>query len=399
MRFIVVDPGLVKHNGHHYNFDLALKQELDRRNIPLRVYAHRDADPLVMQELAATPVLTDCPYSEASKDPYPLCRMLEDFVFKGHQVHADLMSALPPAGLERADIVLFHTVTQANLLGILYWLGNIPPARQPQVVIGFQLAINADFNTLEPNAYRMGMRALRRHYPRVVFFCCSSELARLNGEIGAVEIATLPYPVAPLEVKAAADGDRARLKVAYLGHAMDSRGVALLPDIVTESARRGLALDFVLQLNGPEYKAVAVAAADPALQRDNVRLINTSLSQPDYYACMDDADIVLLPYDSNFYRNAHSGVFTEAMWFGKVAVCPDDTWMARQLAKHDAGGVCFDAFTAASITDALEQVVLEWPRQRDRARRAAGQWQEQNNTARFVDALLEFAARPTMTRG
>ena len=401
MSFIIVDPGLVRRIGHHYNFDLALKQELERRNIPLRLYAHRNAEPLIMQELGATPVFTDNPYIGVSSDPYPLCQMLEDFVIKGQQFHADLIGALPAAGLERSDIVLFHTVTPANLLGILTWLGTISLARRPLVVIGFQIAVKADFQTTAPSAYRMCMKALRQRYPRLTFFSCSAELAQLYGEIGSVEVATLAYPVAPSAAKAKVmdDGDRTRLKVVYLGHSKQRRGVALLPGIVTESARRGLALDFVLQLSAPWDKDVAAATADPAMQGENVRLITTSMSEPDYFACLNDADIVLLPYDSNFYRNAHSGVFTEAVWLGKVTVCPGETWMARQLAKHEGGGVCFDAFTAAVITDALEQVVLEWPRQRDRARRAASQWQEQNNSARFVEGLLEFATRQVKAPG
>ena len=63
------------------------------------------------------------------------------------------------------------------------------------------------------------------------------------------------------------------------------------------------------------------------------------LSVDQYYDVLNNADIVLIPYDPEFYRIATSGVFVEAILADAVVITTAGTWMANELLSSDCGGI------------------------------------------------------------
>lgn len=69
------------------------------------------------------------------------------------------------------------------------------------------------------------------------------------------------------------------------------------------------------------------------------------LPQHDYMACMRDSDFILLPYSPKAYNGNSSGVFVEAITYGKIPLVTDGTWTARELRQYD-----------------LECLIIDWKR-------------------------------------
>lgn len=82
----------------------------------------------------------------------------------------------------------------------------------------------------------------------------------------------------------------------------------------------------------------------------NLLELEDSLSIPDYAAWMATADIILLPYDSQ-YRKATSGIFMECVSSGKIPVVTRGTWMACELSKYNLQDL---------ITDWLMPDLISW---------------------------------------
>ncbi|NES85214.1 MAG: glycosyltransferase family 1 protein [Moorea sp. SIO2B7] len=64
-----------------------------------------------------------------------------------------------------------------------------------------------------------------------------------------------------------------------------------------------------------------------------VKLIEDSLTRNDYCKWLCTCDIVLLPYDSEAYKERTSGIFVECIIAGKIPLVTSQTWMAKELSK------------------------------------------------------------------
>ena len=56
--------------------------------------------------------------------------------------------------------------------------------------------------------------------------------------------------------------------------------------------------------------------------RYDTKTISGFVGEDDYYRLIEDADAVLLPYQSTVYRSGTSAVFEEAMYLGKPVISP-----------------------------------------------------------------------------
>lgn len=79
--------------------------------------------------------------------------------------------------------------------------------------------------------------------------------------------------------------------------------------------------------------------------QESVKLIDNSIfelkrisgnqSRKDYVNNILNSDVILLPYDSQIYRFATSGVFVESIVLGKITLVSDQTWMSSELYKFN----------------------------------------------------------------
>lgn len=75
----------------------------------------------------------------------------------------------------------------------------------------------------------------------------------------------------------------------------------------------------------------------------NVKKTQNNLTREEYSYWLCLSDIILLPYDSDAYKERTSGIFTECIIAGKIPLVTPNTWMAQELKKYR-----------------LEDLIIEW---------------------------------------
>jgi hypothetical protein len=85
------------------------------------------------------------------------------------------------------------------------------------------------------------------------------------------------------------------------------------------------------------------------------------LSRKDYNYWLSLCNIVLLPYDSEAYRERTSGIFTECIIAGKMPLVTPHTWMARELAQYQLQDLVIDWEAGEQVIDKILELSHDQP--------------------------------------
>jgi glycosyltransferase involved in cell wall biosynthesis len=210
--------------------------------------------------------------------------------------------------------------------------------------------------------------------------------------------------VSDLLASATPRATNARPTIVYQGHTSALRGLHFLPDIIERCAALEPQPRFVVQIQSRE---TATAQLGPTLQRldhlaaangNNVRLVNGSLAAADYYALLQEADLVLLPYAPTFYGHGSSGVFTESASLGKVIVVSPDTVPARQGRDYALGVVTAVKWSASAMADAVALALRDLPALQKKAAAGAPRFRHDQCARVLWDKLLAAVPPATISR-
>ncbi len=396
-RLIVVDPALQGLSGHHFNYNLALAEEATRRAVPHLVLSNqRVAAPALETDLALMPAFQATPYvnlqhlTQHEYDAYVVRRLEE---------------GLTPI-LADGDLVVFHSLTQANVEGVGLWLARHHPRRAMMAVVLFMFVDYLDFPDEVENAaagrYRRFFRHCRDLPPERLVLAAehheiAADMAAFSGHTRSVGEAPHLKPAAFLGglPREAPSGRAEPRRIVYLGHFFESRGADLLDEAVARvAARRPGAAVFDIQINATAsgMDADRVEAVRQALAaRDSVTVHEGPLSTETFYAILGVADIVVMPY-TGYYRRAGAGLFYETLALGRVGIVPAASYMARENAWLEGGMVPMAEHSAEALADAMVHALDHFDSLRAQARQAGAVWAAAHSTAAFFDGLLPAPA-------
>jgi glycosyltransferase involved in cell wall biosynthesis len=116
------------------------------------------------------------------------------------------------------------------------------------------------------------------------------------------------------------------------------------------------------------------------------------MSNTDYLDAFESADILLLPYDPELYRGRGSGVFSEAIGYGKVVVAPQSAGVGEEIEAGNGAGVLFRDHHAAAVAAAVNEAVRRAPELTRLARRGAERWREKHSGTGYLTVINELIA-------
>lgn len=394
MRLFIIDNGLVEKTAHHYNIALGFQSEARRRGIDVRFFVNRDADQDAVSALDARPVFTFRPNRRVSQDP--LSGPLEDLLHLGGRFAAEC-SALVEDGVTKDDVVLLPTAAQNEIHGLAHWLKGLPEAQTPVVFMNFMEQNFLDAATRQPNfvapLYRFAAKELAAAPDKRLFFTANSgAMAKLLGKLTLRRVFEYPMPhnYDFLEEQAKSAGAVKRdggVLISVLGFSYVMKGFLLLPQIARRCVEANSDLSFYIQISheftNPKWnKAVAEMRAIP-----NVQLHSGPLSTAEFAQQLLHSDVILLPYDHRAYGAKTSGIFAEAVAFGKVTVVPEGTWMAANLENGRGAGTAFGDYSPQSIAAAVGAAVDKLDELRAKAEERADAWRREQSVAAFLDRM------------
>lgn len=398
----IFDPRLVNHGGHYANYCSQIVREMRSRGIAVRIYARKGCS-VTCEGVQPEPLFSHDLFVEPGRDPEVWA--IENFHAVNHAFLADLCR-LPMDRFAADDLVFFPTLLQNQIHAIAQWLGRFRPERRPAVSVLLRyLTHEMAYNKARAHAelialyYRYSTRALAAIQPRTVLAADTREMAQAFQAITGLPVHELTIamepPAADPTVRPAADG---RPVVAYLGHTSQLKGFHFLPEIVHRGLQRRPRPRFVIQVQDRQAalrdRMGAVLTLLDRFVGPDVELVSGALPPEAYYRLLNRADIVILPYSSQYYGTCSSGVFAEAAALGKVIVAPAGTVPARQAVEHGLGAVIAPEWTAGSLAAAVAEATSNLPALQARAAAAAEAFRADQSVTAFWDRLFAALSAP-----
>jgi glycosyltransferase involved in cell wall biosynthesis len=404
-RLHYLDPQLLGLDGHYFHYCEEAVRELNRREIPVSIRGRQGCS-LVCAGIPVQPLFSRDIFQEAWSDA-PIWA-LENYQNLNRAFLAELLQ-LRPDEFSADDVVFFPSLIENQLHGVAQWLGRLPVAQRPAVIVLLRFLNQAmDYMRARPHHelislhYRHAARALLAAQPRTLLCADTAEMAAAYREITGLPVQQVPIAMEPLAAATPPANPAASTgpTVVFLGHTSKLRGFHHLPRIIEQVAKEMPTARFVVQLQS--RPAALRENLEPVLQGldrlagRNLRLVEGALPSDGYFSLLAEADVLLLPYSPQFYGHCSSGIFAEAAAAGKVIVVPAGTVGARQGAEYGLGVVVAAGWNPKSLGDAVVQAVRQLPALRLKAAAAAGRFRREQGAQAFWDQTLSALPRATV---
>ncbi len=378
------------YTSHHFNEARGFMVDFARRGKKLLLLVNARAEPGIVKELHARPVFDD-----------PTFRLEWSFEERSRRF-VETMHRYAGRRVKAGDWVMVTIATQLEAHALTRWLEELPQRKKPWLVILF---LSDRWNRAGRDEYERQIAELGRlrsaiaslsaeDANKVLFYTLTELLAEeLSGLLGT------PVQVAPMPLLYGDPGPaprRASAKplVAILGGTRREKGSYLIPDVIRACHSQ---VEVLVHLSHNSRSAEEVERLARIREEPGVTVIDEALPLSAYEAALNSADLVLLPYETIPYRKRVSGVFGEAVAFGKPVVVSPGTWMARQIEAGRVAGVVAEDLQPESIARAVAQCVANLGTLTRSARALSAAWREQVSLPAFVDQVEAEIAKRAQT--
>lgn len=411
-RFIYADTALMANRGHHANFARHFAQAAKDKGVGVMVVANTQVDPALRAELEALPLFRV--YTYGASDPDPVCGWLTGFFSAAEKTRQDL-EKIPALGPQ--DLVFLSSAQPAQLMAAIDWAKQIPFEQCPVIVVELGSEPGVIVMSDGKRNEGLGIPHPQADSRPTLFRFAASRMGDLNGKpfhvvnfepaIAALyerlmeqPVGVLPFPM-PATIPVRNRRGRRPVTVAVLGHQQLPKGYGLMPEVV-ERLKEERDVRFLIHNSDSEQKYCgrdgpvvrvahqklqALAARDPRVIMDERKV-----DLAGWRGLMEDADLVLCPYDPRKYATAHSGLAAEALANGIPLVVPAKTSLSHWLDDFGQPGVTFDKFEARAVVAAVRRALKEFDLYADRAFAAAGRWAETQGPDRCMSEM--FTLKP-----
>lgn len=401
-RLILPDPALTSCFGHHYNYTRALVEAARRRGIEVVVLCHANADPIIVEGLPALPIFRIGTYSELNMDDNVPNSEFDEYDVQGFQlVHLNMYFLNELKTLNQVigpeDMVFFHTIMEHQILAITQWVAGLPLEQRPMTNLLLRFW-HQDRPHVTP-MLQLCASVLNNPKMRSRFSTDTMELSSLYTNIVRGPVDVVPIPHSPASHGEGEDRrrflpedlDPDTVVVGFLGDCRGNKGFMFLRSIIANifAAPPGK-VHFLLQISNSSFPPNVLAEIQGlvAMAGLGITIVMETLSAEDYYAILDECDIVLVSYYPKHYMYGSSGIFTESATAGKVTVVPAGTNMEHEAMRFRTGYTSFEHFTVEGIADALRRAIANYPVLAERSKAATEALNRYHNADNLLAYLL-----------
>jgi len=377
MKVICIHPRLAGLTSHHFNESHGFIQEFHRRGKEFLLLISIHAGAQIAAELNARAVLDD-----------PTFRMEWGFEERSERFLA-MLHAQIDAHLNANDCVLITVSTQLEAHALTRWLQELPLDKKPWIVI---LMLSDRWNRSGREEYERQIAEFRILNAAISSLAPEDAAEELRDLLGTkVDVAPIPLEYGDPGLYSSAKTNPHLPRVVVLGGTRREKGSCLMPDIV-RACRSHVQVEFLLHLANNTLTAEEAEKLTHIAEEPQVTVIREPMSLPDYNTALNSADIALFPYEVIPYRKRNSGVFAEAVAFGKPVAATSGTWMATQIEAGRAAGTIFEDLDPNSIARAIARCVVDLKSLQHSAQALSIEWRKKACLSAFVDFMEEQIA-------
>ena len=395
MRILYCDPSLTTTLGHHYNVAVRLIDAMRRQGHEVRLAISKSAEVGIDGQRCFRKSVYNTIYWDPASN---LGRTLiaRTAVNAGRDIWPELENFRP-------DLIYAHSVDACACEGILAAIGaRYYPGAGPVFVAelgGFP------WESRENCFYGEQLRALfallrrKERYKQTTFYplTVNRETSRHLSRATGRTIATLPSPYMAAG-KRRSMGKNTPLKIGIVGHQSRSKGFHLLPEIIDALSPGPRLIEFIVQVQTGSMDEIIDALRSRHLQGSPIRIIEGAMNDSEYFNLLQSLDIVLLPYEPEYYATATSGIAYEALGQGSVIVAPKQTTVGEIVQTYQLNARLFSEWTAHSIADSLRSAVEDFEQLLQEALEGAEAYGSENGPDCYVSELVHKFGRVTSPR-
>jgi glycosyltransferase involved in cell wall biosynthesis len=397
VRVSLIDDAFTSWLGHSAAYDFAIGEELARRCIEYRIFAHENTRTLTPTHDNLQPTFKwwASAVRAAVKWKYLPAKLNAalGLVWANLGHFKDLLTKVSPF-VQDNDIVLVCFQAQATSYAVALWLLYLAMRRTR--VTAILVVHNVPSKFLKVDVWFLRLLGVRQ---RVVLAAHTQPIAELCQQSTGQPCVLLPLPFTSVAGALPANQSPVLypVNIACLGLATFAKGFDLVVDTINllEDLLSAGTIKLIMQCNTPpendRMRQLQDALIEEALTKVGIKVITGPLSMEEYYREMDAADVVLIPSRPTLYtyRYALSGVFTEALARGKPVIVSAGTYMATQLEQHGAG-LKFQSGSPTALAEAIRVISTDIGAWKAKAASARESWLRVHNPQRYVDILLEL---------
>ena len=393
-RLIYCDPALRTYSGHSLTFGKHYQNGFQMLGQPLVTLAHREVDAAIGQEMNALGAFRLCPSSRTSADP--LCGPTKSYLDVSQVIFEDLTAVKGIAGDDR---IVFEASSPAAITGLTRWM-HARGDSCPQVVVMLHNAAgvtgrrrpdgNIEAVPLgpEPALYRLaGLSIPAAIAQRLTFVTSYDCYAAVYADLLQQPVQRTPHPVAAVPTPIRRAG-RSPIVVGFIGAQQPRKGFGLVPEVVRRLLQQPLPIQVVVQDSFAAMQEPLAALQTLATTDSRLAVEVGPVDQPGWQAILDRCDLLVAPYDQQFFLVNGSGIVTDAIANGLPIVVPAETTLAALLHQHGCGPVTFQTTTVEAVAQAVEQAVSQHDQLCDAAHRGRDSWAQTNGPLAAAGGIL-----------
>lgn len=426
MKWLIVEDALRDRWGHWVEYLRTFRRGLEERGDEVVILCDRHAEPEIVEEFKAAPVLPQSIWHRMSDGAGVLRRYLRVpwhgaatffalrrvFSRRSSVVDSPVIPFIP-------DVIFVPTVLVHHLLG--WWLllkAGVVPAESrvllffPNLPLQMDECGNARWNS-GPTT-RLAARLLRSLRPeiearRVILGVETRAMRSALAQTSGLPVLYLPHPVsAQLKREVAGGGEGADssrpLVFACYGGARAEKGSdvfqeairLILKDKEPGNERMHFALQWIEDFEADDGRVVRLARE--LEESDRVEVIRRYFKEGEYERQLARTNVMVLPYQSRSYRLRVSRVVIEAMVHGMPAVVTGGTTMSGQIGEFGAG-LAHAGGDAQALAEAMKQMAARFDDYHAEAQAKAGEARDHFSVENFKRRLLDYLSAGRLVLG
>ena len=303
--------------------------------------------------------------------------------------YSDLSSGFPARQVNSSDIVFAQMLAPRHLEGWLRWLGKLPKARAP--VLALHLGYDP-WRFTHDRGVRRALARVNRSHPSLVHYITDSErLAPHYRKILGSQVDVLPH-VVPSGLSSRPPRIRTG-EIVFMcpGNPRREKGFVEFTSAIQRILHdEPCGARFVVQTNDPDSVSLKSVSILKASRLSGLELVERRLSEQEYLNMLDAADVIVLPYHLDKYRDRTSGIFCEALVSGKPVVTTEDSWMSAELARAGLGWLVPERNVEA-LVETICRAVREYGVEARKSLRLAPQYRAKFSGENFIENLARLA--------
>ena len=365
MKVLIVDPGLHSMGGHHFNAVERLQREFSTASVETRCFGAAQADSHTMRALACVPVFSRSVYWRH----YVRNNEFDDAV----RATARELSRALGATAFWPDLVVLPSCDQVLAAALAKVLARHALRRPPALLMWLLYAPHRNRLTDDADAAPQTQEC-RAAFARLVgtvgrdrvTVCCETDaLAGFYRRLLSIDVEVL-QGAGPAMGPRRADRTAGSPLIVCAGFANRAKGYHLLPEAIARVLGRRDVRFLVHGIVDGTDDAEGQATFDRLRQLGpRVSTTNERLETSQYHELLAKADLVLMPYDPDAYRERGSGLFAEARFMGVPVIAPHAAAFAHE-AFRGGWGVPIREHSAADVACAVIEACDRLDELRDR---------------------------------